>query len=334
VATWAEEAVGPTRKRAGVAFRGDDNHSPGRWLRLVEIFERYDAPVCASLNLLRAVNDGSYMAFVSDLQERGHEVMDHSPTHRVFSMQLPTEREAAVYAGEPGVHHVAGKNVYFRYAGPGSMDGFRTGVADLGGNSFASTDKEVLAKWAWNPLVMVEGSGDVFMFTGNQKEPTPTSLKTLWGEDTVDLPPGQGARFYRLAKEDVQVSPDALRHQARLIQAICDKHGIRRPVTWVQPGGSEPVLHRSAIKAVFGNEFGYTAGATYPKASRKCFNEYDPDDDKRFGMQWGNFQEDGFDLERCKASIADGIARHHVMFGHSHLGGGSVKSSMKTMKRD
>lgn len=315
------EDVQPSRKRAGICFRSDDNHSPEKWLRLMEVFEKYDCHVSAALNLLTVAHRKDYMAFVKDLQERGHEVMDHSPTHRVFSTQFPSEAEAVAYAGKPGVDHVNGKNVYFKYVSPTSMDGLKSGTADIAGSSFASTDTEILAKWAWEPLVMLEGDTSVYLFAGDQKQPTPSSLKTLWGEETVDLPARKGVHFHRLRKELVSVVPDALRHQARLIQAICDQHGIRRPVTWIQPGGSEPVLHRSLVKQVLGDEFGYTAGATYPDASRKCFNEYDPEGDRRFGMQWGNFLEDRYDLERCKATIAHGIARHHVLFGHSHLGG-------------
>ena len=313
--------LGPSRKRAGVCFRGDDNHSPAKWRQLLALFERYDCAVSASLNLLSKADDADYMAFVRELQERGHEYMDHSPTHRVFSMQCQSASAASAYAGQPGVDHVRGNVVYFRYVPPASVEGRPTGTADIKGSTFASSAAEVLEHWSWEPLVMLEGDAQVYLFDGERNAPCPSRLQTLWGEDTVDLPSRKGVRFYRLSKGQVSVVPDALRHQARLTREICSRHGVRAPVTWIQPGGAEPVLHRRLVKQVLGDEFGYTAAATYPDASLKCFNEHDPDGDKRFGMQWGNFQEDRFSVAENKKCIADGVARHYVMFGHSHLNG-------------
>jgi len=309
----------PTRKRAGLCFRGDDNHSPAKWRKLTEIFERYGYPVCASLNLLKKAHDAKYMAFVKDLQDRGHEVMDHSPTHRVFSTELPIAEDAAAYADKPGVDHVCGKTVYFQYVPPESVERRPTGLADVDGDRFTSSDIKEPVKWRWEPLIMFEGNRGVYMLAGDGD--FPSRLKSLWGEDTVDLPARARVRFYRLRKGMVSVAPDALRYQTRITRDICKRYGIKPPVTWIQPGGSEPVLHRSLIKQVLGDEFGYTAAATYPDASLKCFNEYDPDEDKRFGMQWGSFQEDRYDLAHNKKVIAEGLAKRYVMVGHSHLNG-------------
>lgn len=309
----------PTQKRAGLCFRGDDNHSPAKWRKLTEIFERYGYPVCASLNLLKNAHDAKYLAFVKDLQSRGHEVMDHSPSHRVFSMELRTAEEAAAYVGKPGVDHVRGKTVYFQYAPPDPPDPRWTGLADVEGDRFTASDIKEPVKWRWNPLIMFEGNRGVYMLAGDGD--FPSRLKSLWGEDTVNLPARKRVRFFKLLKSMVSVAPDALRYQTRITREICKRHGIKPPVTWIQPGGSEPVLHRSLIKQVLGDEFGYTAAATYPEASLKCFNEYDPNGDKRFGMQWGSFQEDRYDLTHNKKVIAEGLAKHYVMVGHSHLSG-------------
>ena len=309
----------PTQKRGGVCFRGDDNQTPEKWLRLVEIFERHGFRVCASLNLLKVAHRPDYMAFVKDLQARGHEVMDHSPTHRGFSMTFQTAQEAAAYAGKPGVDHVAGPTVYFRYVPPESLERALNGLADVQGSRFASTDARALAKWKHEPFTMLDGDPHVYILDGDGD--LPTRLKSLWGEDTVDLPARKGVRFCRVWKGHISVVPDALRCQAKVVQDICTRYGIKPPTTWIQPGGREPVLRRGALKQVLGDEFGYTAAGSYPDAALKCFNEHDPLGDKRFGMSWGNFQEDRFGVEQCQERIADGIAKHCVMFGHSHLNG-------------
>ena len=50
--------------------------------------------------------------------------------------------------------------------------------------------------------------------------------------------------------------------------------------------------------------------------SLKVFNEYNPNNNKQFGMDWGDFRVERWALEECKKVIADRIAKHHVIIGY------------------
>ena len=124
----------------------------------------------------------------------------------------------------------------------------------------------------------------------------------------MDLKGPREVSYKLLDQADVHMVPEAQIRQTEQVRKICQAHGIEPPTTWIQPGGMEPTLWRRHAAAVFGKRFGNTAAATYPDRAKKCFGEYDPLGDKRFGMQWGDFKEDDRDLAWNKRRIADGVA--------------------------
>jgi hypothetical protein len=308
-----------TDKQAGVCFRGDDNHTPEKWNELRAVFDKHGYKLCASLNLLDGHKRKGYMEFVRDLQAGGHEVMDHTPMHRVFVLRYDSEAEAAALAEKAFVDHAVGRMVYFGYR-IAPVRSAQTGKATVAGKSFRPADADAFKNWRGAPFLSFADKPEV-VYLLNQNKEGGFELLSFWGEDTVNLGAEREATYRRLGKDEIRVLPEALRYQTQLVLDICKRYDVRPPTSWVQPGGSEPTLWRDDLAQICGQEFGYTAAATYPDSSRKCFNEYDPDGDRRFAMQWGNFIEDGRDLAWNKTRIADGVARHHVMFGHSHLKG-------------
>ncbi len=307
-----------TLKQGGICFRGDDNHPPEKWNQVASVFQRHGFKVCAALNLLQAANDPAYLRFVRELQSHGHEVMDHSPSHRICLMALSSKEEAQAYQGRAGVDHVRGRKVCFRYHLPAPLRYISHGRAVVNGNILRTTGN-TLADWTRAPFVLIEGSDDLYRIVGlNNGE---ARLQTMWYENTVNLDGPREAFFRQIRMPDVYIVPEALIYQTEQVRAICNQHGIVPPKTWIQPGGKEPRLWRKHAAAVLGERLGYVAAAVYPDQSLKCFGEYDPLADKRFGMQWGDFWEDSRDLAWNKHQIAEGVARHYVMFGHSHLSG-------------
>lgn len=308
-----------TLKQGGVCFRGDDNQTPEEWEQLAVVFERHGYRMCAALNFLRGADDPEYLRFVRGLQRRGHEVMDHSPNHRVCSLTLPHAGEAQAYVGKAGVDHVTGNTVCFRYRLPDPPRYAGQGRAMVSKNVVRPSDPASLAGWSGAPFVRVAGSENVYRIS--RLDDGTARLQTFWYEDTVDLGGPREVVLQWIAKPDVFVVPEGLVYQTEKVREFCRMHRIVPPKTWIQPGGSEPTLWREHAAAVFGEQFGYVAAATYPDKSLKCFGEYDPRGDKRFGMQWGDFFEDKRDLAWNKHRIAEGVARHYVMIGHSHLSG-------------
>lgn len=306
-------------KQGGICFRADDNHTPAKWNELRAVFDKHGYKLGASLNLLSGVSRPGFVEFVRDLQAGGHEVMDHSPNHRVFQLWLASEEAANAYAGKPGVSHTAGRNVYFRYRIQ-PVRSAHTGEAVVAGKTFRPADPDAFKNWQGVPFLLFQDDPETAWLLARNKEGE-FELRDFWGGDTVDLGPERTRAYRRLCKEDIRVDHEALRLQAQLVRDLCDQHGIERLTTWIQPGGNEPTVWADDLAAVLGKEFGYTAGAVYPDSAIKCFNEPDPRGDRRFAMQWGNFDEEKRDLEWNKARIADGVARRQVLVGHSHLGG-------------
>ncbi|MBT3287523.1 MAG: hypothetical protein HN380_09270 [Victivallales bacterium] len=306
-------------KRGGVCFRGDDNQTPAKWNQMRKVFDKHGFKLCAALNFTRATQSAAYIEFIRDLQAGGHEVMDHTPGHRVYEFQFAAAAEAAALKDKPFVHHVKGRTAYFTYR-IDPVRSARRGQATVSGKSFRPADPAKFERWQGVPHLLFEDQPDTAYLLSQTKKGD-FELRSFWGEDNIDLGAERTVTYRRLCKEDMRVEPDVLRLQAQVVQDLCKKHGIKPPTTWIQPGGYEAVLWRYDIAPIYGKEFGYTAGATYPDSAKKCFNEYDPDGDRRFAMQWGNFLEDKRDLEWNKTRIAEGVARHRLMVGHSHLNG-------------
>ncbi len=119
---------------------------------------------------------------------------------------------------------------------------------------------------------------------------------------------------------------DALNVLANETQKLAESFGIEKPVSWIQPGISTnyffPYLYMEEIKQSYGANYNYIAAAVYPytfEKTYKVFNEYDPHKDKKFGMQWGDFNADTESLQENKTVIADNIAKHKVLIGSSHF---------------
>lgn len=99
---------------------------------------------------------------------------------------------------------------------------------------------------------------------------------------------------------------------------MAGKYNLVPPKTWIQPGGDFPLIRREKIKNTMGINLNYVAGAAVNKG-KQVYNEYDPQDDERFEMQWGDFFEDYWTSEQIKNNIADRVAKHYLQIGHTHF---------------
>ncbi len=311
-----------TDKRGGVCFRVDDNKPIRQWVEFAQVFDRYGFRFCAALCPGRMAGDEEYVRLVRSLQDRGHEIMDHTPLHSVDKLPLPQGADADAWREMPGVDHVDASRVYLTpdAIDPSSLPEYR---ADISGNIMTSRTPQVLNDNNQTRFIAVyvphldsvfrfrqiECSGDVVL-----------ALHSFWDEDNVDLGEHRDVVFHRLGKADIRMTLDARRLLAESSLNLFESLGLDRPLTWIQPGsGGCSDFRRGDIRTCFGDLYGYVAAATYPDRSLKCYNENDPDGDKRFGMQWGDFDDEARDLDWNLNRIADGIAGNRVLIGHSHF---------------
>jgi len=136
--------------------------------------------------------------------------------------------------------------------------------------------------------------------------------------NAINLGSHQNIKFYNFDYYNVHLTVDGLRALAEETLRLINYYNLERTYTWIQPGGYYPQVESNEVKQAL-SVLGYKSAGTYPNASLKVFNEYNPSSDRQFGMQWGNFQDDTWDLNKCKKTIADRRAKHHVLIGHSHF---------------
>ena len=311
-----------TDKRGGICFRVDDNKPIRQWNEFAEVFNRHGFKFCAALCPGRMAGDDAYIGLVRSLQDRGHEIMDHTPLHSVDKLPLPHGADADAWRTMPGVDHVDATRVYLTYDAIDTklLPEYRT---DISGNVMTGRTPQVLNDPNQTRFIAVylPATGRVFRFRQIEHSGDVTlALRSFWDEDNVDLGELRDVVCHKLSKADVRMTLAARRLLAESSLNLFDEIGLERPLTWIQPGsGGCSDFWRGDVKACFGDQYGYVAAATYPDRSLKCYNEVDPDGDKCFGMQWGDFDDEAKDLDWNLKRIADGIAGRRVLIGHSHF---------------
>lgn len=311
-----------TDKRGGICFRVDDNKPTRQWIEFADLFNRHGLKFCAALCPGRMAGDETYVSLVRTLQDQGHEIMDHTPLHSVDKIPLPSVADADAWRIKPGVDHVDDTLVYLTHAGIDSAS-LPEGRADISGNLMKGRTPRDLADTNQTRFIAVyfPSIGRVFRFRQMEHSgDTALALRSFWDEDNVDLGELRDIAYHKLGKSDVRMTLAARRLLAESSLRLFDELGLDRPYTWIQPGsGGCSDFWRGDVKECLGDMYGYAAAATYPDRSHKCYNEADPSADKCFGMQWGNFDDEAQDLNWNLKRIADGIARRHILIGHSHF---------------
>ena len=311
-----------TDKRGGICFRVDDNQPIQKWTDYAEIFNRHGYKFCAALCPGRMIGNDEYMELVRQLQAQGHEILDHTPIHSVDKLPLLQGADPNAWRKKPGVDHVDEKLIYLTYEKI-DTEGLSSGRADISGNRMAGRSPGDLDGFSRSNIfaVYLPDTGGTYRFKQEgEGDNAVLKLHSFWEEDTIDLGELRDVVYYKLGKPDVYMTLDARKLLAEMSLELFEEFGFQRPVTWIQPGsGGCSDFYCDALKECFGDLYGYVSAATYPDRALKCYNEYDPAGDKRFGMQWGNFNEEAMDLKWNQKRIADGIAKHHVLIGHCHF---------------
>lgn len=311
-------------KIGGICFRVDDDQSKDKVLQFAGVFNKYGYNFSLALNLAIIAYDDQYISLIKELQLAGHEFMDHTPDHRTNYF---TVGDTIPFSGLPGVDHISGSKVCLRI---GSIDTSKKypgeGFADLRDDTLFSRSAGAFSQLAADLPdfigVYLPTLGLLCNVTNpratNLTDPDTLQLLNFWGEE-VHLGNRTNIPFQIIGVYDVTLTNDALILLGRRTLSLCDQIGIRRPYTWIEPGGSWPSISSSAIAGTFGASLGYRAGGCYLQTSLKCYNGYDPAKTARYGMDWGNFFDDIYDTKKDKAIIADEIARHFFLVGHSHF---------------
>lgn len=308
-------------KVGGISFRIDDNKPVDKYRAYAALFKKYGYNFGFALNVGLLSNNPEYVAFIKEQQYASNEFMDHTPNHAThyFTTSNPSE-----YSGKEGVDHIKENTVYLKITFDSSITRRTDGTGQIIRGCLISSKPGAFASFISAGMLNIgvhcpsinRTFGVGAIGASNSADPDTLQLMDLWGDavtqnDVAALP------YAIVTQYDALLTPEARRLLVERTLSICRSLGIDRPYTWIQPGGRWPVLNR-ASQRLFA-EYGYTSGTALPDASIKCFNECNTQNDKRFGMQWGDFTDNDMTLKQIQAQIADKVAKHYVLIGGGHL---------------
>jgi hypothetical protein len=309
-------------KMGGVCFRVDDVQLLVNWQQYSSIFNKYGEQFSFALNL-NLISDPNYFAFIRQLQSQGYEFMDHTPNHLT---SLITDQDTGLYINDPDVDHISGDTIYLKHLAIGSNTNYvGEGICNInndtvictsaGGFNGFSTNGNLWIGLYFPSINKYATVSEVLGYNSNNIDTL--ILSSFWGE-TINLGTYSNIPYHIISQYDVDMTAGAKKILVNKTLALAQQYNIDRPYTWVQPGGRWAVFSSDNQKS-FLSPNGYTAGTGLPDQSLKCFNEYNPNGDRRFGMQWGDFLEDETSFVQVKNIIADRSARHFYSVGHSHF---------------
>jgi hypothetical protein len=322
-------------KIGGICFRIDDDHPISNWYDYAKVFDKYGYHFTFAQNLELEDGVDDYFTMIRNLQASGQEMADHTPNHTTLYF---TVRDTFPYSGLPGVDHIRSNTVYLQYDPAIDTSMYHDQVApggaiiDIkGGKAYSRTPgafKEFGSPsqgvYLWG--VYIPGTGQLFsvgnlsnVWNADTSDIDTMKLFSPWGED-IPIRDTMGVWCHFVGQYNVHLTNDAFGLLLKRTREICYDYQIVMPTTWIEPGVMGPFPYELQTKQISGGQYGgYTAAANDPPISLKCYNEYDPDQDKRYGMEWGDFFEDSQNLQTLKSIIADGVARHYFLVGHSHF---------------
>ncbi|MBK8944277.1 MAG: BACON domain-containing protein [Ignavibacteriae bacterium] len=309
-------------KQGGICFRTDDNQPINMYLEYAEVFDKYDKEFTFALNLAMQEITSDYISKIKTIQSNGHEMMDHTPFHR--TNYFHTILGSDFYKNHPGVANIKDNKIELSYVkiteDYAKANYERTGYVDINGNyiisnigqfkEFKKTDCYLYFPTLDKLVFIDENTG----WIDNYK----VQIRGFWRNDE-NLGITKNLKFYNLDINDVHLTPQALNALMKESLRLAEHYNLIRPYTWIQPGGYFPHVYREEIKEGCQTSLAYKAAGVFSNPSLKVFNEFDPNKDKQYGMNFGDFREDIWSLEKCKNFIANRIAKHHVVIGHSHF---------------
>ncbi|MCB9207574.1 MAG: hypothetical protein H6611_09765 [Ignavibacteriales bacterium] len=310
-------------KKGGICFRVDDNKPIYQYLQFGSLFDKYNFNFSFALNLGIDMTQ-TYIDGVKILQESGNEFMDHTPDHK--TSWFLTKFDPIEYADIDGVDHIINENkICLEHADVDLTQSSFSGIADIDGKYIISHKNGAFSKIQPDEIYAYLSNLDTLVWiievnNLNKNDPDTLRFKDVWHEP-FQLENLNDVNYYVFSYDYVHLSIEGFKVLANESVKLSYKYGLNRPTTWIQPGTAYPRARRSDLSQAlgFGDTLGYTAGAVYIGASARTYNEFDPENDKKFGMQWGDFSDDTYTLKQCKRKIAEEIAKHKILVGHSHF---------------
>lgn len=267
----AEEPQGgriPDAASPSPAFtmRFDDNRPAQWWRDVCGIFE------CHGFRCSLAVNSTllseSQGACLRELAERGHEIMDHTPSHSIDSIVYPDQASFERASRLPFAHDAdpAQRRVFFEWEADDDDARnvtFRAKVVDgelVPAGAFAG--KKPPARFFKLP-----GHPGVF---GYKEEEGRFLLRDFWRRTPAETIQLEECDVLGYSGWALHPCDGLLRELASVTRERFDHFGIPRPTVWIFPGGWCGPVRQDAMERVYGGEFGYIGADAQLGPAKSC----------------------------------------------------------------
>jgi hypothetical protein len=305
-------------KKGGVCFRVDENPSLIKLHQYDSLFSIYQQNFCMAMTSWVFPITPAYVDSLKIWINKGHEVMDNTPTHQTQFFNLIDVGEDTLYLNKPGVDHINAEKVCLRINSIDTTQPHNEGLVDVSGNLVISHNPGEFADLSGNPyyfaLYLSIPYNNVYLWydlrASNPGDVDSVYIKSFW-EEPVSLAAQTGLNYHKLMPRNVIMDQNAVRLLGKRSLKIYSDLDIPRPYTWIHPSGQMPWISAYELKWNMGDSLQYCQGSNYINYAKLCYNEYSPYQIAPFSMQDGLSNETQ-DLQTSKHIIADAIAQHYV----------------------
>lgn len=305
-ATNAEAASAP---RPAFTMRFDDNRPASWWRDVGEIFERHGFRCSFAVNA--AELSESQGSCLKELAARGHEIMDHTPSHNIYLAKYPDDESFERARRLPFAHDAdpETRKVFFSWDVRDDHPSNTTFRARVEAGRLVPADEKTAPKG--HCFLKLPGHEGVF---GLQPVDGTLELRDFWGRrlpEPLNLPECDIIRYSSAA---MRPCDGLLRELASVSRERFDHFGIPRPTSWVFPGGWCSHIPQDGMERVYGRGFGYrTADAQLGDAKLGESPWYVPYNAMLFFDQGPDITAEGL-VDGIEKRLAAG--RWHITLSH------------------
>ena len=306
-------------KKAGVAFRFDDNKPAALWKNLAALFDRYDYKLSYAVTSQKLRANTPEVEALREISARGHRVIDHVPSHAIYQIQARNQKEFDEFSKLPFTDHAdpKTKTVFFKCEVDLKHPRTLKFQGEIKNGELTGFPADMAKHLGFSRKIYIPATGKMY---GIRMQQGKRMICSFWREN-IKVPDYKGEIVIPTGIT-IQPSDELLRFQAQVTRNNFKAFGLPLPKVWAQPGGWENYVSLPKIRKIYGKEFGYNSADSIPGHSKARDNSFgDPD------PEWGRYQmcvdftglDNGQDIRAMKAKIAEAVAKNRVKIFISHI---------------
>ena len=317
-------ADGPEKgipKIGGVCFRFDDNKPIEQWKELAAMFEQHDMRF--SMAIIPSARNSwmqpGWMPFLQEMEQKGYEIMDHTPFHRMFAYKPADAEEKELLSKVKSVDHIGKDGTsFFKYIRNKRYPEVIPVTCDISGKTAVPVAQNGKKRFYVYGYLYDPVTGIAWYSVWKKGV---FQLRSFWYEDNLDLPERKNVKLELVRNfGGFDLPEDALKLHLDTSRKRFAAMGLKKmPVTFCLPGAYEPHLDAVNVAPVY-RKGGYTSGSTNLRPSLWGYGEKNDPERSRFAMScWDVVPETPAAVKSARHVIANRVALNRVATVGSHM---------------